>query len=150
MMPSHRDPPQLMCRPVHPGLRAHSRRRRALGKNRVDSGEVAPTAAQAVKFPSNEFSVFTQGARANFQSRSSIILLRDLKRTDLATGCPGANRCVLLKVERLAAVGPAYMCMAGPRYILTFCTAVLASPVLGVPFGSISKIWASSCATGRC
>lgn len=77
-------------------------------------------------------------------------LVRTLVRIDLATGYFGENQCNSLKVGRLVAVGFGYMRIADQHHTSTFRAAVLASPVLGVPVGSINKIWASSCATGRC
>ena len=121
----------------------------ALGMLREGSDEVAKIATQTVELPCDEHIAMTHGPQASRQSISFILLPRRLIPM-LATGYSGFDQRVSLKVERLAAVGSGCTCIADQRYISTFCTAVLASPVLGVPFGSISKIWASSCATGRC
>ena len=64
----------------------------------------------------------------------------------LGKGCVGTGHCSLSHTN----LGSGHACIANQHYISTFLAAVLASPVLGVPLGSISKIWASSCATGRC
>ena len=68
----------------------------------------------------------------------------DLAAPETLAAAKRLKERIPLKVAQLAAVSFGYTRAADQRYNLTFCAAVLASPVLGVPFGSISKKWAFS------